>query len=55
MRTDTVFRYTADDEFPNCCNCDLFDRCDPDKCGPEHGLANYYRTERGVIDAKFTR
>ena len=42
---DIVF--TADDEMPDCLECDLCDYCDDGKyCGPEYGWARYKRTER---------
>ena len=42
---DIVF--TADDEMPDCMECDLCDYCDNGKyCGPEYGWARYKRTER---------
>ena len=41
-------RYTADDEEPNCGNCDHV-CCESDypckNCGPEYGWAYYTRTE----------
>lgn len=42
---DMVF--TADDEMPDCLECDFCDYCDNGKyCGPEYGWARYKRTER---------
>lgn len=39
--------YTADNEMPNCLECDHCDHCDDGKfCGPEYGWARYERTER---------
>ena len=44
-----LIEYTADDEMPNCCQCDhVFDyefNCEK-LCGPEHGWWGYRRTER---------
>lgn len=39
--------YTADNEMPDCLQCDHCDHCDDGKlCGPEYGWARYERTER---------
>ena len=38
--------FTADDEMPDCLECDHCDYCDNGKfCGPEYGWARYKRTE----------
>ena len=38
--------FTADDEMPDCMECDRCDNFDNGKCcGPEYGWARYRRTE----------
>ena len=45
-----LIEYTANDEMPNCGQCDHFDGSDGFKCekwcGPEHAWFGYRRTER---------
>lgn len=44
-----TIEYTANDEMPECGQCDHFDGSDGFKCeewcGPEHGWFGYMRTE----------
>lgn len=44
--------FTADDEMPDCMECNYCDDCDGKYCGSEYGWARYERTER--IDAEDT-
>ena len=45
-----LIEYTANDEMPDCGQCDRFDGSDGFKCeewcGPAHGWFGYRRTER---------